>query len=1230
MIYNNEYIKHSFVNKTIKYPDQYSPKNYGLSDFEYDGKMLHKILTYGNEWVLGDNSGIANIYLHLVGTTTGGAGTNGYALGVVDSSGVISQLTLLNGGTGYINGETVDLYQDGIWHGGTATITAPAGTITNITLVSGGTTYTMNGYIPESNTSNLSALGSSTYLSGSSEINEWLDRSIGILQDTYYHAFLTNDNYGNKWAISFGSQDLSNPALDGGYSYLLTSGSSIWSQQKSGLTADSLICGYYLQSSDRLFAGSLGEGIFYKSTPGNSSVHTFIQVNDGLSDADPAIDKKNKTIRSIVSDSNDIIYIGTDNGIFYSNNGGDSWNKLILNYPPVSTRILALDIIISNSQEVLLIGSEAGPLYKYDITNSVPLSSENIGGTSQTIHHISHFETLDGTIRICVGTQGNYLYISQDVHIIGTSGSLTWYNLGTTNGFTSIIESIRQIVYIQGATAADDILYVATWGDGVYRNKTDLSVSADILFERINVGNLLDTPYIKYILYTQSSNQLLVATFGSGKIYELNESGIQFQEFDIPLVISGKELYRGLNISDIVNLYDVNKYTINKNDFFYEEIFENDMFKIGLSYSDIDIWERNDSTAVLTRYTRKMTKLITIRKTSWYYKNSLEIGFDKYIPKIDMFRFLELPTSVSSYLVDKEYVNSNCYLDENNDIHIHLFTKDSSNIYALDIKYDLYDLEYALFLDTGLKPVGIKSITINNGGSGFTQGEVITSYTTDGSVPSGAFGFTGVIETVSGGAITSIRITNPGYGFDETVTGTITSINGTAVNIEISEYTPSWYQIFGNDQPKGIVGTSLLYPNTYPSEFFISPDIVYSNVLPISGGIDTVNIRDIDFQINSIMDTGTFTNNSKNITNVPPLTMAKIKIGYPLAVVNESLSSDFVSYVTGIDLINNIITINDVWLYTTGTQTFTISDISYFVLANNKFYLLNMNKINGSYLTIFKEIVTEYGNYYDGLYVQPMSIVKDMTYNSNIFLKTGTDNEHYMNVKFMSSDTIPAQGNYTEVRGKYLLHQVDFYSFKNLQYVPIYRYDLYKNYVNKTYSGGQYVGNTQEFGLILNDYIDGNNSSNDTYKFGFIDYTNDSNLINTKSFKFKCVNLKDNDVTKYLKNIMYLILNQEYRKYNSNYDLYDYPIYVSLRLNSFNKSVYLTVNNDQYKLTGTSKLYELGFNDFDVESLDDFEIKLWNDNTHMEIFPDSSESLNLTAGTINIYMKKQSVNESTL
>ena len=250
---------------------------------------------------------------------------------------------------------------------------------------------------------------------------------------------------------------------NGGMSFLSLAPTYITSEATSILTN---------AQNNIVYAGTWGEGVFRSKDGGE----TFFPVNNGLSELH---------IHTLKSDPNNPnkIYAGTAVGVFVSENGGESWERI----PRMGLEVFCLELDPLNN--IIYVGvynkGEVEGVYKFENNEW-----KNLGLSSLTVYSLLSLE--NGVI--LAGTEDG-LYITKD-------SGLTWEKTGLSE---QVIYSIKRS--FSGA------IYVAT-NSGVFVSKDPYS--------SFNKLSLKDNRYIS--LAIDPNQEIVYAGTNTGKLFKYDSS----------------------------------------------------------------------------------------------------------------------------------------------------------------------------------------------------------------------------------------------------------------------------------------------------------------------------------------------------------------------------------------------------------------------------------------------------------------------------------------------------------------------------------------------------------------------------------------------------------------------------------------------------------------------------------------------------------------------------------
>ncbi|MBU0943958.1 MAG: hypothetical protein KJ804_17485 [Proteobacteria bacterium] len=335
--------------------------------------------------------------------------------------------------------------------------------------------------------------------------------------------------------LAIDSADTVYAGTDGGEIYKSTDDGSSWTLIRDG---EAMVWDIITLAPDHIFATSLpsgilestdggatwtarttglpdveGSGIHAVNTIGSGSTALYAAVTTSVSPLSTAVYKsvdnglnwtatasgasKEYEIWSIIVNSDNTVYLGTDFGVLKSSDGGNSWLDLGSAIQAVPTT----HSMVENSSGTLLVGSDGGGIYRstdngmtwvaagsgapgrveailVDRTDTLYCSNNQTGGIyksidngltwnpsstglpsepmgSITLYHEVHSLTQGGNSRIYAALEGGEIFYSDDQ---GT----TWTATTPLPGVTSEVSSI--------VAGAGGLVYAGTEGDGVYKS----------------------------------------------------------------------------------------------------------------------------------------------------------------------------------------------------------------------------------------------------------------------------------------------------------------------------------------------------------------------------------------------------------------------------------------------------------------------------------------------------------------------------------------------------------------------------------------------------------------------------------------------------------------------------------------------------------------------------------------------------------------------------------------
>lgn len=349
---------------------------------------------------------------------------------------------------------------------------------------------------------------------------------------------------------------------------VIISAQNFW-QQTGGPTGGAVVV-LTVNTNGDIYAGTVGAGIFRSTDNGNH----WVQVNENLSDL---------YIQSFAVNSVGEVFVGTYDGVSFSNNNGNSWNHLGLfnilifslainlngdifagisgpwnngigiyrstnhgqNWTPLTSGLPPREVhsIVINSQGIIFLATNGG-IYR----------SANNGDSWEDLYFPGHAAislAVDTNDDVFAGT-GSGIYRSQDNgntwilssqglppntsvtslrtnsfnHIFaGTSYSGIFRSIDNGNNWVPVNEGIYNESTWATSINLSNHIFVGTNGGGIFR-----SVNNGSHWDQINDG-LINTSI--YDLAIDPNNRILAGTDGNG-LFSSTNSGESWQRFDFP------------------------------------------------------------------------------------------------------------------------------------------------------------------------------------------------------------------------------------------------------------------------------------------------------------------------------------------------------------------------------------------------------------------------------------------------------------------------------------------------------------------------------------------------------------------------------------------------------------------------------------------------------------------------------------------------------------------------
>ncbi|MEW6495536.1 MAG: putative baseplate assembly protein, partial [Cyanobacteriota bacterium] len=232
-----------------------------------------------------------------------------------------------------------------------------------------------------------------------------------------------------------------------------------WEKINRGLTNSQVRSLAINPQGSVIWAGTT-EGIFRSLDSGE-----YWEPVDSWADINKTLDKKE--IQAVLSkpsnDSNqpDLIFVGTTEGIFRSNDGGNQWQKINQEQGLTYTDIRAIAVYVydnknydNNKREKLMVGTVNGGVF-WSENNGDTWTTTGLNNTDVQALAIQFHSSVD---YIFAGTIRDGVFRSTD-------GGITWQQLSSVNtGLTNL--NITALA----SSSRTDIIFAGTSGSGVFRS----------------------------------------------------------------------------------------------------------------------------------------------------------------------------------------------------------------------------------------------------------------------------------------------------------------------------------------------------------------------------------------------------------------------------------------------------------------------------------------------------------------------------------------------------------------------------------------------------------------------------------------------------------------------------------------------------------------------------------------------------------------------------------------
>lgn len=183
---------------------------------------------------------------------------------------------------------------------------------------------------------------------------------------------LTDENYSNgdnfHVITCLGNSEIQN------YMYAGTSDGNVWAGNTESLEWTDVTSGLPNRYVTSVKASSDNNNVVFVTHSGYRDgdylphIHKSTNRGDTWEDISSNLPELPIYDVEIVEGSNDqLIFVGTDAGVYYSENGGDDWNRLGNNMP----YLLIYDIVLDRENQKLLAGTFARSMWSIDVSNLV-------------------------------------------------------------------------------------------------------------------------------------------------------------------------------------------------------------------------------------------------------------------------------------------------------------------------------------------------------------------------------------------------------------------------------------------------------------------------------------------------------------------------------------------------------------------------------------------------------------------------------------------------------------------------------------------------------------------------------------------------------------------------------------------------------------------------------------------------------------------------------------------
>jgi photosystem II stability/assembly factor-like uncharacterized protein len=239
--------------------------------------------------------------------------------------------------------------------------------------------------------------------------------------------------------------------------YLSTNNGNTWIQKSNGLPSS---FGYHMQVTS-IAINPVNGYIFASVISNNSSTNNILYIS--TDDGSNWVPILSVVVRDILCTQSGEIYLGTSEGVYYSNNNGNNW--ITKNNELLNSNVFSL---ASEPDGILYAGTNAGV---YRLTNGLNNWIQSSNYTNITIRDLTVSD--DGSIFAVAGSTGV---------LKSTDKGITWSQVNNwTKGAIYLNYDVNKIIY----NHITQHIFISMTAVGIYRS-TDLGTSWTLINPDVN------------------------------------------------------------------------------------------------------------------------------------------------------------------------------------------------------------------------------------------------------------------------------------------------------------------------------------------------------------------------------------------------------------------------------------------------------------------------------------------------------------------------------------------------------------------------------------------------------------------------------------------------------------------------------------------------------------------------------------------------------------------------